>query len=191
MEEKKVIKKKVNESTLRNIIYKKVLEELNLKEFRDDYKLGVHDGDNVYVSPKGKTNHGTGLDFYHPDEKEAGARHTRNMRGAEDKLFSYKGRENSFAHGKGDLISKAIDSVRDILQISLPGEPSGKIEWTKNELDEINKAISSLRSVAYLTKQEGNKKRGYYGKEESEEGEQLSEEESEEGEQLSESKKRL
>jgi hypothetical protein len=53
MEEKKAITKKIDESTLRNIIYKKVLKELKLNEFRSDGYMS-HDGEEERLSESKK-----------------------------------------------------------------------------------------------------------------------------------------
>lgn len=157
MEKKKVITKKVNESTLRNIIYKKVLEELNLKEWRGEFGKFGYDGDLRYVRPNGEiNNHKSGLDSYHPYTNGKRAKGTARMAGADGKEYSYgEDQPGIFSHGKSYLIYKAIKAVEKIL---LGNE---KVEWTDSEMQDINDIMTDLYKLATKTKEEGNKKRGY------------------------------
>ena len=169
MEKKKVIKKKIDESTLRNVIYKKILEELNLKEHRGTFGFGDADGDRYYTRPNGRTNYRP----YHDDSKMG-----KRALGIYKDIFTgerYKTyAPGEFSHGKGSLCYQVIKFMEKNFQLDSDLNPNGKIEWTEKELKAIKNIEDSLFELAMLSKEEGNKKRGYDGPEE--ESEEMNEE---------------
>lgn len=171
MEKKKVIKKKIDESTLRNIIYKKVLEELNLKEYRGVFDTDTSDGDRYYTRPNGTRTYPP----YDSDSSKMGKRalcnHYNNLMGKTHSVYG----PNYLSHGKGSLCYQVMKFIEEKFQLDSTCEPNGKIEWTEKELELVKKIELSLHNLARLSKKEGNKKRGYNGPEESEEPEELNE----------------
>ena len=171
MKEKKAITKKIDESTLRNIIYKKILKELNLKEWRGEFGNFGYDGDVRYVRPNGEPNSpSTGLDVYHPYNNGKRTKGTARLKHEDGSEYSVGILEPGIlSHGKAKLISKTMKAIDDIL---LGNE---KVEWTDSEMEDINNVKSALYALAIKTKEEGNEKRGYNGPEEESDEEEINE----------------
>ena len=171
MKEKKAITKKIDESTLRNIIYKKVLKELNLKEWRGEFGNFGYDGDVRYVRPNGEPNSpSTGLDVYHPYNNGKRTKGTARLKHEDGTDYSVGILEpNILAHGKAKLISKTMEAIDEILL------GNKKIEWTDSEMEDIRNIKAALYELAIKTKEEGNEKRGYNGPEEESDEEEINE----------------
>lgn len=133
---------KITESQLRQVIR----EAIN--EFRSDNK----DGDRRYVTPGGDTNVGTGLDYLTYRTGNRGKTQSANDDG---KLFQHTSGPTVFSHGKGVICSRVADAVEDMFF------GNKNIEWTDAEKEEIDKIRAAILHLATITKEEGNKKRGY------------------------------
>lgn len=159
---------KLTDSSLMGVIN----EAIN--EFRsDDFGLHGHDGDFYYTRPNGETNIGTKLKW---SDNSNTKRAEHNHRLPDGKLASVSGVEQVvYGHGKGSLCNNVIEFMQKEFQVDLFGKPTGKIEWTEKEQEAISDITTALSKLAQLTKEEGNKKRGYDGPEESEEPEELNE----------------
>jgi hypothetical protein len=139
-----------------------------IDEFRsDDYGLHGHDGDFYYTRPNGETNIGTKLRW---SDNSNTKRSKHNHRLPSGELPSVSGVEQVvYGHGKGSLCNNVIEFMQKEFQVDLFGKPTGKIEWTEKEQEAISNITTELSKLAQLTKEEGNKKRGYDGPEESDE----------------------
>lgn len=162
MEKKKVLKKKISESALTNIIRKKLLEELNLREYRgDDHSMG-NDGDVYYTRPNGRRTYPPYDSDYSKMGKRALGNHYNRLLGKVHNVYA----PNYLSHGKGSLCFQVMKFLQEKFQLDSESKPNGEIEWTEKELELVNKIESSLHDLAMLSKEEGNKKRGYNGPEE-------------------------
>lgn len=135
-----------------------------IDEFRsDDFGLHGHDGDFYYTRPNGKTNIGTKLRW---SDSSNTKRSKHNHRLPSGELPSVSGVEQVvYGHGKGSLCNNVIEFMQKEFQVDLFGKPTGKIEWTEKEQEAISNITTALIKLAELTKEEGNKKRGYNGPE--------------------------
>jgi hypothetical protein len=160
---------KLTDSSLMGIINEAI------DEFRsDDFGEHGHDGDFHYTRPNGRTNLGTKLKWSDNSNTKR-AKHNHRFY-PDGKLASVSGVEQVvYGHGKGSLCNNVMEFMQKEFQVDLFGKPTGKIEWTEKEQEAINDIIIALSKLAQLTKEEGNKKRGYNGPEESEEPEELNE----------------
>lgn len=160
-----------------------------ISEAVNEYRSGSGDGDRRYIRPNGRFSidnqdgdwMSSGKIHINPEirnyagrDKEIGKRSSDNFRGRKfhDDMPHLSG---TLANGKAAIIFDEL-GMSDILdsmdKISAEGiiENHPEVEWTdseKEKLLEIKSLLSELHSklfnLAKLTKEEGNKKRGYDG----------------------------
>lgn len=130
-----------------------------LKEFRGDDYLNSPDGDRRYTSPSGKLHFPAYNDDYSKIGKRALGNSYNSLMGKMSKTYG----PGEYSHGKGELCYEVIKFMEEKFQLDNRNKPNGKIEWTEKELELINKIELTLYKLAMLSKEEGNKKRGYDG----------------------------
>jgi hypothetical protein len=157
--EKKKSTMSLTESQLVDFIAEGVKQ--TLKEFRGDDYLNSPDGDWRYTSPSGKL-HFPAYDGNSRAGKRALGNFYNNLTGKMGKTY----RPVEYSHGKGELCYEVIKFIEEKFQLDSQNKPDGKIEWTENELELIDKIGLTLYKLAKLSKEEGNKKRGYNGPDE-------------------------
>lgn len=146
---------KLTDSALMGIINEAV------DEFRGDDIINSPDGDRHYIMPDGRTNYRSFSDDSKMGKRALGNSYI-NLTG---KMYKTYG-PSEVSHGKGDLCYQVNRFINEKFQLGSDWKPNGKIEWTEKELELIKKIKSSLHDLARLSKEEGNKKRGYDGPEE-------------------------
>lgn len=144
---------KLNESQLRDII----MEVLN--EYRGGYSYDDQDGDIHYVRPNGKP--------YASGENWKTMHNAPSVGDKRGKRSYERSREtstpNMFNYGKGKLCFQLLKNLSETFQIEMSGleaEPSGKINWTPEELKRISDIYLQIMSLAKLSKEEGTRTRG-------------------------------
>ena len=144
---------KLNESQLREIIK----EAIN--EFRGGYSYDDQDGDIRYVRPNGKPyasgeNWKTMYNSPSVGDKRGKRAYERDRTTSTPNMYNY---------GKGKLCFQLLKNLSETFQIEMAGleaEPSGKINWTPEELKRISDIYMQIMSLAKLSKEEGTRTRG-------------------------------
>lgn len=146
--EKQIIK--LNESQLRQCIQ----EAIN--EFRGT-NYGEFDGDVRYVRPNGKP-------WISNDDFKTvhNAPSIGDKRGKRSIDRGHDRSHNMFSYGKGNLCFQLQKNLCDLFQIECNGfsaKPTGKINWTPDELKHIIDIYNNILSLASLSKKEGARTR--------------------------------
>ena len=153
--EKIVRKNKYNEMERQPVINESKLREI-IKTTLNEYRPYQKDGDVEYVGPDPEKDYDIG--GFTPFNKRGKKVKTTSINDDGNRIVHQYG-VTDFSHGKGNLCAKVADTVRKMFY------QNDKIKWTYAEESYIDEIYGMILKLAQLTKQEGNRTRGYNGPE--------------------------